>query len=121
VLVLTSPDGALKLIVTRDENDLSIGFENYPWHTHGDLLLCEYETEVEEEALGYFLQEIVTGQREIVLRKKAGAVVDAWVEYHPQGPFYRDPRDDPHREPDETIEVGRWPSLSPRQAGPERS
>src|SRR5438046_1455790 len=32
-----SPDGLLRLIVQRDDDgDIAIGFEGYPWHTHGD-------------------------------------------------------------------------------------
>jgi hypothetical protein len=38
-----SQDGILTLIIKRtDDADYLLGFENYPWHTHGDLLLNEY-------------------------------------------------------------------------------
>jgi hypothetical protein len=35
---VVSPDGALRLVVSRDDSDVTIGFAGFPWHTHGDLL-----------------------------------------------------------------------------------
>ena len=34
-----SPDGTLILLAVWDEEgEVTIGFEGFPWHTHGDIL-----------------------------------------------------------------------------------
>ncbi len=107
-LILISPDETLRLLVRKQEGDLSVRFEGYPWHIHTDMLLAEYETEVEEEAVGFFVRDVLTGQRQIVVLRKGGIIVDAWVDHRPDSPFYRDPHEDPYLEPDEVLEVRRW-------------
>jgi hypothetical protein len=38
-----TPDGALTLVVARDDDgDITVGFDGFPWHTHGDLLAANY-------------------------------------------------------------------------------
>ena len=107
-LVLVSPDDSLKLLVTKEDGDLSVGFEGYSWHTHADVLLAEYKTDMEEEALGRFIEDVITGRRQIVILKKAGVVADAWIDYRPDSPLYRHPGNDPYLEPDERIEIRPW-------------
>ena len=36
-----SPDGELRLFVIEDRDDITIGFESVPWHTHGDVIAGE--------------------------------------------------------------------------------
>ncbi len=38
-----SPDGCLRLVVIRETGDITLGFEGFPWHTHGDVLAAQYE------------------------------------------------------------------------------
>lgn len=33
-----SDDGALTFLVVREDGDISLGFKDTPWHTHGDIL-----------------------------------------------------------------------------------
>lgn len=106
VLVLVSPDGALRLLVTKAEGDFSIGFEGYAWHTHGDLLVKGEETQ--EEAVGNFIQEILLGKWLIVIERKGGSIEDIYIDYPPGSPLYSDPADDPYREADESFEERRW-------------
>jgi hypothetical protein len=37
-----SPDGLLRLLVDREGDDVMVGFEGFPWHTHADLLTPAY-------------------------------------------------------------------------------
>lgn len=106
VLLLVSPDRALRLLVAREEGDFFIGFEGYEWHTHGDLLVKGDETQ--EEAVGTFIQEILLGKWLIVIDKKGGSIRDISLDYPEDSPNYSDPADDPDREPDESFEVRRW-------------
>jgi hypothetical protein len=106
VLVLVSPDGALRLLVTKAEGDFTIGFEDYEWHTHGDLLVEGEETQ--EEAVGNFIQEILLGKLPIVIEKKGGSIRDISVDYPEDSPLYSDPAANPYREADESFEVRRW-------------
>ena len=106
VLVLVSPDGALRLLVHKDEGDFSIGFEGYEWHTHGDLLVKDGETQ--EEAVGNFIQEVLLGEWLIVIERKGGAIRDVRVDFPPGSPLYSDPAADPYREADESFEERRW-------------
>lgn len=39
--VHTSPDGALRLWIVHDLGDITMGFEDFPWHTHGDVVAGE--------------------------------------------------------------------------------
>ena len=34
----TSPDKSMVLLVDSTAGDWTIGFDGYPWHTHGDIL-----------------------------------------------------------------------------------
>src|SRR5436190_18117200 len=33
-----TPDGALTLVVSHEDDDITIGFDGFQWHTHGDVL-----------------------------------------------------------------------------------
>ena len=110
LLVFVSPDETLRLLVSRDGDDLTIGFEDQEWHTHGDLLLGEYETKSQQVAVGHFIQDVITGKRPVVVYRKADKVVDVAIDHSLDSSLYRDPREDPHLEPDESVEVRRWSS-----------
>ena len=110
LLVFLSPDKVLKLLVMKQDGGLSLGFEGYQWHVHGDMLLAEYEAETEDAAVGYFIHDLFTGARAVIIHKRGGGVVDISVGYRSDSPFYSDPRNDPYSKPDESVEVRRWDS-----------
>jgi hypothetical protein len=33
-----APDGALTLLVVREEDDIAVGFDGLPWHTPADII-----------------------------------------------------------------------------------
>ncbi len=38
-----TPDGALTLVVSHEDDDITIGFDGFQWHTHGDVLAATYQ------------------------------------------------------------------------------
>ena len=106
VLVLAMPGTALRLLVCRDEEGFYIGFEDFSWHTHGDLLVEESETE--EEAVGNFLQQVLLGERPIVIERTGEIIRNVSVDLRFDDPNYSDPAADLHLEADASIEVRRW-------------
>src|SRR5437868_9092095 len=78
-----SPDGKLCLVVETVDDDRSIGFEGYPWHTHGDILadLSGLDAEVATEA---FIEKIKKGELVIAILSKGTNVIDVWISDDPQ-------------------------------------
>lgn len=75
----TSPDGLLHLIVDlADDGDWSVGFDEFEWHTHGDLLTWEYGG-LPEDAIRAFVDDILASRRVIVLSWLNGELRDVWV------------------------------------------
>ena len=98
----TSPDGVLQLIVdVADDGDWQVGFEGFPWHTHGDLLAAEYGGSP-GSAVRAFVEDILASRRVIVVSRIDGKTQDVWV------------TDDPSQDdlkyacPSETIEKRFW-------------
>ena len=75
----TSPDGLLTLLVEPIENgDWAIGFDGFPWHIHPDQLLRTYG-ETAEHALENFVSAILNSKEVILVTRRDGKVVDAFV------------------------------------------
>lgn len=73
-----SPDGELCLLVISPDGDLTIGFEGYPWHTHGDVLVREFGGDA-GHATERFIVGIVESQFIIAMQRTGGRVEDVWV------------------------------------------
>ena len=96
-----TPDGLFRFIVTRSEDgDLSLGFDAYGWHTHGDLL-ASMSGLSEEEAVRQFVDALLSGRSAMAIARVAGEIRDVWVADPPYKP-------DPYMPPEETIEFRRW-------------
>jgi hypothetical protein len=96
-----SPDQLLSLIVVRDdEGDLSIGFDGYTWHTHGDIL-ASLAGETEENAVRQFIERIISDKQVIAVAKVDGKVCEVWATDDPAGEFKYKP-------PEESIEFRYW-------------
>jgi hypothetical protein len=76
----TSPDGLLTLLVKEIDGgeDRAIGFDGFPWHVHPGQLLGTYGDTV-ERALETFVSAILNSQEVILVTRKDGKVVDAFV------------------------------------------
>lgn len=96
-----SPDRLLRLIVTRDDGgDMTIGFDGYSWHTHGDVL-ASLSGLTEKETVRQFVDRIIGDGQIIVVSRVNGEVRDVW------------PTDDPkvelhYKPPEESLEFRRW-------------
>ena len=78
-----SPDGRLRFrVVTRDDGDVTLGFDGFPWHTHADVLAALTGLP-EGEAVSRFVADLIGGKSVIVLWSVGGDVRDVWVSYDP--------------------------------------
>ena len=99
-----SPDGLLRFQVVHEvDGDVTLGFETYPWHTHGDLLVGSYGS-TEQEALDRFVGDLLHGRSIIALYRRNGELYDIGITDDPQ-------RDLRHVPKDESIEFRRWDGL----------
>jgi hypothetical protein len=73
-----SPDGSLTFLVVREHNDISLGFEGTPWHTHADILAALSGLS-QEEALSGFVTSLLENKRPIAVATVNGRVRDVWV------------------------------------------
>lgn len=85
-----SPDGILVLIVEEDQDDFTIGFLGYPWHTHGAVLVSEYmlrgdPADSPKAAAERFVTEIMKGNVVIAVASVGGKIQDIWPTYDPGG------------------------------------
>jgi hypothetical protein len=95
-----SSDGALTFIVQRDEQDITLGFEGYPSHTHGDIEAALSGLPV-EEAVAQFLNAILTNQAIIAMVAVDGCIRDVWITSDPDKP-------DPWKPDNETVSFRYW-------------
>ena len=96
-----SPDHFLRLIVTRDpDGDISIGFDRYMWHTHGDILAATTGLPI-SEAIRQLVGQITSGDQIIAVSRVGGIVCDVWPTEDPLHEFKYKP-------PEESIEFRRW-------------
>ena len=94
-----SPDGALTIGVWRDVDDYTIGFENYAWHTHADLLAEESQSH--EEAIDEFIDSLLHDRVPIVISRKSGTVADVWITDDPT-------TEDNYKDENEELEFRFW-------------
>ena len=73
-----SPDGMLRFVIERDDNDVSLGFSGFSWHTHADLLVGAYGA-TEQVAVARFVEELLNDCVVIALTRVRGVVQDVWV------------------------------------------
>lgn len=71
-----SPNGLPDLIVDVDGEDWSIGFDGYPWHTHGDILDAYGYRGSPQEATRQFVDDILASRRPIVVWRIDGSIAD---------------------------------------------
>ncbi len=79
---------------------MTIGFDGYACHTHGDIEAAVRKLP-EAEAVRQFVDEIIGDHRVIVVSRVGGKVCDVWWTDNPKGEFKYKP-------PEETLEFRRW-------------
>ncbi|MGI8436873.1 MAG: hypothetical protein ACR2NX_08205 [Chthoniobacterales bacterium] len=98
-----TPDAGLTLLVQRDDDDITIGFEGFPWHTHADIIADLRRQKDPESALQVYLDDLFHDRLPIVLVKKAGVLTEPFIPDFPSEPI-----DTSHSQPEETYEVRFW-------------
>ena len=83
---------------------MTVGFDGFPWHTHGSILAALSEMD-EAAATQRFVTDLITNVSVIALRRIGGNITDVWIT--------NDPTDDlaswkRYGEPTETIEFRLW-------------
>ena len=101
-----SPDGELTLVVLTEAEGITIGFDGFEWHTHGDLLAADYPFGpgpelTPESATLRFVQDVVSNRAVIVVRRVDGEIRDVWITEDVE----KELRD---QQPGETMEFRYW-------------
>ncbi|QDF41562.1 hypothetical protein FJN17_30490 [Bradyrhizobium symbiodeficiens] len=74
----TSPDGQLRLLVICPDGDWTLGFDGFPWHTHGSIL-ASLSGKDEEAAIDNFVADLTSGKSVIAMKRIGGSLADVWV------------------------------------------
>ncbi len=73
-----SPDGLLRFIVRVPDGDITMGFDGYPWHTHGSIL-AELASDNAENASEQYVRDLVSSRSIIAVKKISGQIQDVWI------------------------------------------
>jgi len=81
-----SPDGTLQFLVIRTpDGDITMGFSDYPWHTHGDVQAAvRNSSESPEAAAERFVDELLSNKLVIAISIVAGTIRDIWIADDPE-------------------------------------
>ena len=79
-----SADGLLRFLIVRDDDgDVALGFDGFPWHTHGDLLVGAYGAS-QEIAIQRFVDDLLNNRSLIAILRQGGVITDTWITDDPQ-------------------------------------
>ena len=78
-----SLDNQLRFVVEHDEQDVSLGFEGFPWHTHADVLASVFGTS-EELAVKRFVRDLLSDRSILAVSRIGGTIRDVWITADPQ-------------------------------------
>ena len=95
-----SPDNQLRFVVDHDEQDVSLGFEGLPWHTHANVLASEFGIS-EELAVNRFVRDLLSNHCILAASRIGGTIRDVWITADPQS-------DLPYKSDDEVLEFRYW-------------
>jgi hypothetical protein len=102
-----SPDGLLRFIIEREDEDVALGFAGYAWHTHADLLAESFGV-AEQEAIDRFVEDLLRDRSVIAVSRVGEVIQDVWVTDGPASELQYKPEE-------EEIEFRYW-SGAPWQA-----
>jgi hypothetical protein len=78
-----SRDGLLTFLITQDDDgDITIGFDGFGWHTHGDLLTALSNLS-EADALAQLTANVLNDRKVIVLHFVRDKLDDVWLAEDP--------------------------------------
>lgn len=73
-----SPDGALRFLVRVPDGDITMGFDGFPWHTHGDILAAT-SSGSPEDAAERFVTDLISNKLIIAVSIASGMIRDIWI------------------------------------------
>ena len=95
-----TPDGLFRFIVERgDDGDISLGFDGFPAHTHGDILASLSGLPI-QEAVRDYIDRLLTGRSLIGIATVSEQIRDVWVS--------EDPQPDKHKPEGESVQFRYW-------------
>jgi len=102
-----SRDGLLRFVVEREGDEITLGFDGYPWHTHGDVLVGCYALAgrdglTPEQATRLFVSELTESRAVVAVLRVQRAIRDVWVTDDPAAAELQ------HRRPGEELAFRRW-------------
>jgi hypothetical protein len=95
-----SPDGTLTFLVVREPGDISLGFRDATWHTHGDILAALSGLPV-QQAVAAYVGALTSSKAVIAISTVDGRIADIWIPDDPGAP-------DPHQPENEIITFRYW-------------
>ena len=95
-----SPDNQLRFVVDHDEQDVSLGFEGFPWHTHANVLASEFGAS-KEHAVKRFVNDLLSDHCIIVVSRTGGTICDVWITADPLSDLR-------YKSDDEVLEFRYW-------------
>src|SRR5215212_9217717 len=95
-----SPDNQLRFVIGHDEQDVSLGFEGFPWHTHADVLASALVTS-EKLAVNRFVSDLLSDRCIIVVSRISGRIRDVWITADPLSDLR-------YKHDDEVLELRYW-------------
>ena len=95
-----SPDNQLRFVIGHDEQDVSLGFEGFPWHTHANVLASEFGTS-EELAVNWFVSDLLSDRCIVAVSRIGGTIRDVWITADPQSDLR-------YKSDDESLEFRYW-------------
>jgi|SRR5579883_2131758 len=79
----TSPDRSLTFVTeSGDDHHTILHFQDFPWHTHSDLLVGSYGSS-EESAVQNFIERLLRNELVIAIYRRGNEVVDICVTDNP--------------------------------------
>ncbi len=78
-----SSDNQLRFVVDHDEQDVRLGFEGFPWHTHDGVLASEFGTS-EELAVNRFVGKLLSDRSVLVVSRTGRTIRDVWITADPR-------------------------------------
>jgi hypothetical protein len=100
-IIHESPDEALRFVIVRDDDgDVTLGFSDHPWHTHGDILAKLSELSI-EQAIAQHVDALLSNRSVIAIATTDGKIRDDWIDDDPLQP-------DPYKPDNETIAFRFW-------------
>lgn len=105
---LVSRDGQLVFRILSEDGDVTLGFEGFESHTHGDILAA-LANEPQAVAIRKYIDALLSNDATIALLWKNSKMQDIWITDDPAG-------DLEYMQADEHIEFRRWDEEAHRSA-----